>query len=142
MEARGKYDKYDRNSEDQFRNGSYWQDHKPVIAQDEAVGHAVRATYMYAAMTDIAALKNERHFENAVGKLWDNVVGKKMYITGAIGSTRHGEAFGKTMSCLIVQLIVKHVLLLPIACGIYVCSCCMVMPNTLMCWNVLCITGC
>ena len=38
-------------------------------------------------MTDIAALKNERHFENAVGKLWDNVVGKKMYITGAIGST-------------------------------------------------------
>lgn len=95
LEARGKYDKYDRNSEDQFRNGSYWQDHKPVIAQDEAVGHAVRATYMYAAMTDIAALKNERHFENAVGKLWDNVVGKKMYITGAIGSTRHGEAFGK-----------------------------------------------
>ena len=57
MEARGKYDKYDRNSEDQFRNGSYWQDHKPVIAQDEAVGHAVRATYMYAAMTDIAALQ-------------------------------------------------------------------------------------
>ena len=59
------------------RVGTNWQDHKPVIAQDEAVGHAVRATYMYAAMTDIAALKNERHFENAVGKLWDNVVGKK-----------------------------------------------------------------
>ena len=116
LEARGKYDKYDRNSEDQFRNGSYWQDHKPVIAQDEAVGHAVRATYMYAAMTDIAALKNERHFENAVGKLWDNVVGKKMYITGAIGSTRHGEAFGKnyelpnsTAYCDVVPLVFSSI---------------------------------
>lgn len=95
LDARGKYDKYDRNSTDQFRNGAYWQDHKPVIAQDEAVGHAVRATYMYSAMTDVAALKNEQSYEDAVNKLWDNVVGKKIYITGAIGSTRHGEAFGK-----------------------------------------------
>lgn len=95
LDARGKYDKYDRSSQDQFRNGAYWQDHKPVIEQDEAVGHAVRATYMYAAMTDIAALKGEQNFESAVGKLWDNVVSKKMYVTGAIGSTRHGEAFGK-----------------------------------------------
>lgn len=95
LEARGKYDKYDRSSKDQFRNGAYWQDHLPVVEQDEAVGHAVRATYMYAAMTDIAALKGEQTFESAVGKLWNNVVGKKMYVTGAIGSTRHGEAFGK-----------------------------------------------
>lgn len=95
LEARGKYDKYDRSSKDQFRNGAYWQDHKPVIEQDEAVGHAVRATYMYAAMTDVAALKGEQNFESAVGNLWENVVGKKMYVTGAIGSTRHGEAFGK-----------------------------------------------
>lgn len=95
LESRGKYEGYDRSSEDRYRSGAYWQDHKPVIEQDEAVGHAVRAAYMYSAMSDIAALKNDKRFADAVGKLWDNVVGKKMYITGGIGSTRHGEAFGK-----------------------------------------------
>lgn len=95
LDARGKYANYERESKDQFRNGSYWQDHKPVVEQDEAVGHAVRATYMYSAMTDIAALKNEEAYKKAVDNLWTNVVGKKMYITGGIGSTRHGEAFGK-----------------------------------------------
>lgn len=95
LDARGKYDKYDRNSKDQFRSGAYWQDHKAVIDQDEAVGHAVRAAYMYSAMTDVAALRNEQTYRVAVDNLWDNVTGKKMYITGGIGSTRHGEAFGK-----------------------------------------------
>ena len=94
LDARGKYE-HDHNSEDQFRNGAYWQDHKPVTEQDEAVGHAVRATYMYSAMTDVAALNNEQPYKEAVDKLWNNVVGKKLYITGGIGSTRHGEAFGK-----------------------------------------------
>jgi len=95
LDARGKYDKYDRNSKDQFRSGAYWQDHKAVIDQDEAVGHAVRAAYMYSAMTDVAALRNEQTYRVAVDNLWDNVTGKKMYITGGIGSPRHGEAFGK-----------------------------------------------
>lgn len=95
LESRGKYEGYDRTSEDRYRSGAYWQDHKPVVEQDEAVGHAVRAAYMYSAMSDIAALKGDNRFVEAVGKLWDNVVGKKMYITGGIGSTRHGEAFGK-----------------------------------------------
>ena len=95
LDARGKYDKYDRNSKDQFRSGAYWQDHEAVIDQDEAVGHAVRAAYMYSAMTDVAALRNEQTYRVAVDNLWDNVTGKKMYITGGIGSTRHGEAFGK-----------------------------------------------
>ena len=95
LDARGKYDKYDRNSKDLFRSGAYWQDHKAVIDQDEAVGHAVRAAYMYSAMTDVAALRNEQTYRVAVDNLWDNVTGKKMYITGGIGSTRHGEAFGK-----------------------------------------------
>ena len=95
LDARGKYDKYDRNSKDQFRSGAYWQDHKAVIDQDEAVGHAVRAAYMYSVMTDVAALRNEQTYRVAVDNLWDNVTGKKMYITGGIGSTRHGEAFGK-----------------------------------------------
>ena len=74
--------------------GPYNQDHKPVIHQDEAVGHAVRAAYMYAAMTDIAALYNDESYKNAVNKIWDNIAIKKLYITGGIGSRHKGEAFG------------------------------------------------
>ncbi|MCG6188623.1 glycoside hydrolase family 127 protein [Maribellus maritimus] len=75
--------------------GPYNQDHKPVTEQDEAVGHAVRAGYMYAGMTDIAALYNDEAYENAVDKIWENVVTKKIYITGGIGSLHDGEAFGE-----------------------------------------------
>lgn len=78
-------------------NGSindYTQDHIPVIEQKEAVGHAVRAAYMYSGMADIAALTNDQDYINALDLLWENVVGKKIYITGGIGSTYNGEAFG------------------------------------------------
>jgi DUF1680 family protein len=75
--------------------GPYNQDHKPVAEQDEAVGHAVRAVYMYAGMTDIAALYNDTAYENAVDKIWENVVTKKIYITGGIGARHDGEAFGE-----------------------------------------------
>ncbi len=75
--------------------GTYSQDNIPVIQQEEAVGHAVRAVYMYAGMTDIAALENNSAYYNAVNKLWNNVVTKKMYITGGIGSRPEGEAFGE-----------------------------------------------
>jgi DUF1680 family protein len=75
--------------------GAYSQDDIPVIQQQEAVGHAVRAVYMYSGMTDIAALENNTDYYNAVNKLWENVVTKKMYITGGIGSKPEGEAFGK-----------------------------------------------
>jgi DUF1680 family protein len=74
--------------------GAYNQDHKPIIEQDEAVGHAVRAVYMYAAMTDIAGIMNDSAYHNAVEKIWDNVVSKKYYITGGIGARHEGEAFG------------------------------------------------
>jgi DUF1680 family protein len=74
--------------------GAYSQDHLPVTEQDEVVGHAVRAVYMYAGMTDIAALYGDEAYRNAVDKLWDNMTGKKMYVTGGLGA-RHGvEAFG------------------------------------------------
>ncbi|WP_461639374.1 glycoside hydrolase family 127 protein [Labilibaculum euxinus] len=75
--------------------GSYNQDHLPVIQQTEAVGHAVRATYMYAGMTDIAALYNDDAYRTAVDKIWENIVDKKMYLTGGIGSKHEGEAFGE-----------------------------------------------
>lgn len=70
------------------------QDHKPVLQQNEAVGHAVRAVYMYAGMTDIAVLYNNPDYLNAVHTLWDNMTDKKMYITGGIGSRHHLEEFG------------------------------------------------
>lgn len=77
------------------KSGEYSQTHKPVIEQDEAVGHAVRATYMYSGMADVAALNNDKSYLNAIDRIWDNVVFKKLYITGGIGATGHGEAFGK-----------------------------------------------
>ncbi len=75
--------------------GAYSQDDIPVVQQEEAVGHAVRAVYMYAGMTDIAAIENDEAYYNAVKKIWKNVVTKKMYITGGIGSRPEGEAFGE-----------------------------------------------
>jgi len=74
--------------------GDYSQDHLLVTQQDEVVGHAVRAVYMYAGMTDIAAIYNEASYRKAVDALWDNMVGKKMYITGGLGARHAGEAFG------------------------------------------------
>lgn len=82
------------NPESHELYGDYSQDHLPVVQQDEAVGHAVRAMYMYAAMTDIAALFNDKAYADAVGKLWRNVVEKKTYITGGVGARHEGEAFG------------------------------------------------
>lgn len=74
--------------------GPYNQDHKPVIEQDEVVGHAVRAVYMYAGMTDIAALYQDEQYLNAVNALWNNMVTSKTYVTGGIGARHSGEAFG------------------------------------------------
>ncbi|HEX5169312.1 MAG TPA: glycoside hydrolase family 127 protein [Cyclobacteriaceae bacterium] len=74
--------------------GEYNQDHEPVIEQNEVVGHAVRAVYMYAGMTDVAALYGDEAYLNAVKTLWENMVNKKMYITGGIGARHEGESFG------------------------------------------------
>lgn len=72
----------------------YSQSHKPIVEQDEAVGHAVRAGYMYAGMADIAALTGDKTYIDAIDRIWDNIVGKKYYITGGVGATASGEAFG------------------------------------------------
>lgn len=74
---------------------SYNQSHLPITEQDEAVGHAVRATYMYSGIADVAALTGDKDYIDAIDRIWDNIVSKKFYITGGIGATRHGEAFGK-----------------------------------------------
>jgi DUF1680 family protein len=75
--------------------GPYSQDHIPVTEQNEVVGHAVRAVYMYAAMTDIATIMKDTTYKKAVHILWENMVSKKTYLTGGIGSRHDGEAFGE-----------------------------------------------
>ena len=72
----------------------YSQSHKPIIEQDEAVGHAVRAAYMYAGIADVAALTQDSAYIATIDRIWDNIVSKKLYITGGIGARHHGEAFG------------------------------------------------
>lgn len=74
--------------------GEYSQDHLPVIQQNEAVGHAVRAVYMYAGMTDIAAINGDQQYLSAVNKIWENIIDKKMYLTGGLGARHDGESFG------------------------------------------------
>lgn len=72
----------------------YLQSHKPVIEQREAVGHAVRAGYMYSGMADVAALTGDKDYISAIDRIWENVVTKKLYLTGGIGARHEGEAFG------------------------------------------------
>jgi len=72
----------------------YSQDHIPVVEQDEAVGHAVRAGYLYSGVADVAALTGDSAYLAAIDKIWDNMVSKKFYITGGVGARHDGEAFG------------------------------------------------
>ena len=72
----------------------YSQSHLPVTEQDEAVGHAVRAEYMYSGMADVAALTGEQAYIDAIDRIWENIVTKKLYLTGGVGSRYDGEAFG------------------------------------------------
>ena len=72
----------------------YSQAHLPVTDQREAVGHAVRANYMYSAMADVAALTGDSAYLGAIGKIWENVVEKKLSITGGVGASHKGEAYG------------------------------------------------
>ena len=84
----------DERGKTEYRD-EYNQTHLPVLEQDEAVGHAVRAAYMYAGMADVAALTGDKEYIDAIDRIWDNIVSKKLYITGGIGATNSGEAFGE-----------------------------------------------
>ncbi|MGN6196410.1 MAG: glycoside hydrolase family 127 protein, partial [Ginsengibacter sp.] len=94
IEERGRDVHYDSTSTDEWKNGMYWQDNIPVVDQTEAEGHAVRAGYLYSAMADVAALTGDSLLLNAVDKIWNNVVGKKMYVQGGVGAIGDGERFG------------------------------------------------
>jgi DUF1680 family protein len=75
--------------------GQYSQDHEPVVKQDAAVGHAVRAGYLYSGMADVAALTGDADYIEALDRIWMDVVTKKLYITGGIGARGGGESFGE-----------------------------------------------
>lgn len=74
--------------------GTYCQDHLPVLEQTDAVGHAVRAGYMYSGMADVAALAGDDGYIEAIDTIWKNVVSRRQYITGGVGARHGGEAFG------------------------------------------------
>ncbi len=73
----------------------YRQDHLPVTEQREAVGHSVRAMYLYTGMADVAALMPDTDYETALEALWQDVVGSKLYLTGGIGAQGTFESFGE-----------------------------------------------
>src|SRR6266498_1312373 len=94
IEERGHYNGYDSTNKDPFKNGSYWQDDKPVVEQTEAEGHAVRAGYLYSAVTDVAALTGDEKLLNTIDTIWNNWVSKKLYVQGGAGAIPDGERYG------------------------------------------------
>ena len=102
MEGNGRGDNYIRLSKfllDCRQDGSeYDQSHVPVQQQYEAVGHAVRAVYSYSAMADVAAETGDVDYQSAVMSLWDNMVNKKYYVSGGVGSGETSEGFGPNYS--------------------------------------------
>jgi DUF1680 family protein len=92
LEARGRHETRQRYDFEGLPE--YSQDHLPVLEQREAVGHAVRAMYLYSGMTDVAALYDDPEYRRALEAIWKNCVGKKTYLTGGIGARRRGESFG------------------------------------------------
>lgn len=79
--------------EDRQLRYQYYQAHLPVRQQDEAVGHAVRAVYLYSGMADLARLREDKSLLEACERLWEDITNRKMYITGGIGGTHIGESF-------------------------------------------------
>lgn len=102
VEGEGRGDKYFDLGKfllDCRQGGSeYDQSHVPVTEQYEAVGHAVRAAYSYAAMTDVVLETGDIDYQSAVMSLWDNIVNRKYYVTGGIGSGETAEGFGPDYS--------------------------------------------
>ena len=78
-----------------YNDRAYKQDQAPVVEQDRAVGHAVRAMYLYEAVTDVAALTNNDAFAKAADRLWQDVVSKRLYLTGGVGARGTTESFGE-----------------------------------------------
>ncbi|MBP1659815.1 MAG: hypothetical protein H6P95_1007 [Candidatus Aminicenantes bacterium] len=98
LDERGHYFGGERHAPDDpfavYDSDEYLQNHKPVLEQDAAVGHAVRAMYMYSGMADVAALGGHPDYVSAIDRLWLDVAGRKQYLTGGVGARSGSEAFG------------------------------------------------
>lgn len=94
IDERGHYNGYDAKNKDPWKSGAYWQDHIPVVDQKEAIGHAVRAGYLYAAVADIAALTGDEKLLRAIDSIWTNMVSRKIYVQGGAGAVGSGERYG------------------------------------------------
>lgn len=98
-EGKGKGDKYIdlakffMDNQHKIQPDPYNQSEKPAVEMTEATGHAVRATYFYAAMADVAYHKEDAAYGKAADALWDNAIHKKHYLTGGVGASHGGEAF-------------------------------------------------
>lgn len=97
IDARGKTEgrvPYEEEGQTRLLYGEYAQDHKPFVEQTEAVGHAVRAGYLYAGAADVAALTGDAAYVAALDKIWADMAGTKLYITGGIGAAGGWEGYG------------------------------------------------
>lgn len=99
IDVRGRGEDYLRHPDSSrfrvYNDSVYLQMHKPVLEQTTAVGHAVRGAYMYTAMADLSEATGDNRYLEASERIWDDVTGSKIYITGGIGSKEYGEAFGE-----------------------------------------------
>lgn len=99
LDERGRYFGGERHAADDpfavYDSDEYMQNHAPVLEQDRAVGHAVRAMYMYSGMADVAALGGFPEYASAIDRLWLDVAGRKQYLTGGVGARSGSEAFGE-----------------------------------------------
>jgi DUF1680 family protein len=87
LDRRGNHDHRD------IMYGPYAQDHRPIVEQERAIGHAVRATYLYMCLTDIAALSGDADLRRANSRIWQDAVSKRTYLTGGIGAYRDEEDY-------------------------------------------------
>ena len=79
---------------DGHKPSEYSQDHMPILQQDEIVGHAVRAGYLFSGVADVASLTHDAAYQEALARIWENMASKKLFVTGGIGSRPQGEGFG------------------------------------------------
>lgn len=101
VESKGEGDKYYRLAKHLFQNrhkehpSEYRQSHMPVVKMENAVGHAVRGTYFYAGIADLAMLTEDRDYLQAANRIWEDAIQRKHYITGGVGARHNGESFGE-----------------------------------------------
>jgi hypothetical protein len=120
----------------------YHQSRIPPVEQTEAIGHAVRAGYLYSGMADVAALTGDTDYIHAIDKIWENCVGKKLYLTGGIGAGIMARRSAVIMNCPISPPTMKPAPPWRTIFGTSGFTCCTATPNMWTCWNARFTTAC